>query len=104
MPNDRVAQGAAANDGIAIARLRIQRKSWRCRLTLTEPKRRLKVALFAWLAPPVERLQSELAWVDGCSRAFYDIVFQDAINPVVKCRRSLAALLHYGPDGPLKPV
>ena len=86
------------------ARLRIQKKSWRAKMVLSDRKRQEKMLLLCYCTPPIERMQSYLTYADSCSRCLWDITFDDALNPFFTCRKGLAALQRSGTDGRMAPV
>ena len=89
-------------DACQAFRQRIQNKSWRASLALSEPAWRVRLFLLCWCAWPVERLQAELTWLDTGGKGLLDTAFSNSLNPFRKARASLARLLHEAPGGRMK--
>ena len=102
-PNDNRVQDADDFNGQP-SRLKVQKKACRARCVLRDDQKRLDIVLTCWLGAPLERLSSELQWLDEVGKGLYDIVFDDSLNPFYMCRCRLAALVANGVAGALKPV
>ena len=93
------------SDSITAARIRIQKKVYRAFKTLTEPNQRRKVVLMAYVSTPLERLQSELRFLDSAGNGLFDAcVVDEDLNPFSNCRRALMNHLHDGKNGELRPL
>ena len=89
-----------SRDACDAFRKRIQKKSWRAKLCLEEDVRRNKILALCWCAWPVERLRSELEWLDGAGKGLLDAVGHDAkANPFLKAAKSISSLLRDLPGG-----
>ena len=86
-------------------RVRVQKKSWRASKVLANEQDRLThIKLLTWTTTALERLQSELTFLDTRGKGLYDTVFADQLNPFFKCRMTLANMLHGGKEGPLRSL
>ena len=94
----------ASTDAIERQRLRIQKKSWRALLALTEEERRRNILYLAWCAVPVERLQVELEYLDEHGKGLWDGVVKSDLNPFSKLKRACWSLSHHGKRGDLRPL
>ena len=88
--------------GIEQQRARIQKKSWRAHLVLESWPKQRSILLLCWCTPPIERLQSELAWLDSRSNGLFDVIFNDNLNPVHKAQQAVQELQQQGSSGGLK--
>ena len=98
------AENDHAADNVQAYRIRIQKKSWRASKALSELHRRKKMLLLCWVAWPVERLQSELEWLDNNGKGLLDVAFDDLCNPFFKARVALSQLVHDAPRGRFKSL
>ena len=84
-------------DDVQAERLVVQKKSWRTFKVLESRESQFDLILMAWTTAPVERLMSELAWLDRGERGLWDSAcFLDQLNPIFNCKTALAALVHGG--------
>ena len=86
-------------------RIKIQRKSWRTNVFFSSWDTEKQVLTLCWTAWPVERLMSELQFLDTQHNGLLDCVtFADDLNPFWKAKYSLSKQLHEGMAGDLKPL
>ena len=95
-PNDR-----ENNDTISMQRLRIQKKAWRSKCFLNDGEKRLRCLLLCWIAISVECLMWTLDHMDSGSKGLFDAVIDSPLNPFVKARSGICAMLNMGFAGPL---
>jgi hypothetical protein len=101
-PND----ARRASDSSTFQRQRIQKKAWRSKCVLKDPKKRNDILLYSLVGEAVEQFIQEVQYQDERPGALYDLFLTDEFNPVFKCRRSLCEIASAGchPAPPLAPV
>ena len=82
-------------DGATLARLRVQKKTWRSRLALKDRDRRIAIVVVSFLGVAVEHLMQRLDYLGERKKGLFDLPFPD-LSPFVVCQRFICHALAQG--------